>query len=402
MAYSNYRGELSGIIVSHYMSKFPRISDLEARAKRRMPPFVGAYLLSGTGMNEARDLTLSDYGQVKLVPRFLRGRLSPSLQTNFMNTDFSAPFSVSPIGLSSLIWPGSEKALAKAAKTSGYGYSLSTVAGASVEEIGPITGDKGFFQLYAPEDIDMAADLMKRAKQAGFTKMIITVDVPGPSRREEMRIAGAPIGSRSETTPSLRVLWQSAMHPSWSMAALQQGGKFRFKNLEPYASKEELSNITKFIGSQLNGSLTWDYFKELRAMWDGPLLVKGALHLEDCRRLIAEGADGIIISNHGGRQLDAAPSPISLLPKLRESLGNDPIIAIDSGLRSGIDIARAIALGADFCFLGRAFLMGVAALGTKGAHHVGDVLIEELENVMVQLGVSTLEELKQIEVKHPF
>ena len=118
----------------------------------------------------------------------------------------------------------------------------------------------GFFQLYAPEDKTLAVDLIRRAKEAGFTKMILTVDVPGPSRREEMRIAGAPIGSRSETTPSLRVLWQSAMHPSWSMAALQQGGKFRFKNLEPYASKEQLSNITKFIGSQLNGSLTWDYF----------------------------------------------------------------------------------------------------------------------------------------------
>ena len=388
--------------MSDYMSKFPRVSDMEARAKRRMPPFVGAYLFSGTGMNDARDRTVTDYSHVKLVPRFLRGRLKPSLDINFMGTDFKAPFSVAPIGLSSLIWPGSEKAIAKAAKASGYGYGLSTVAGASVEEIGPLAGDMGFFQLYAPENKELAVDLIRRAKQAGFTKMIITVDVPGPSRREEMRIAGAPIGSRSETTPSLRVLWQSAMHPSWSMAALQQGGKFRFKNLEPYASKEELSNITKFIGSQLNGSLTWDYFKELRAMWDGPLLVKGALHLEDCRRLIAEGADGIIISNHGGRQLDAAPSPISLLPKLRESLGNDPIIAIDSGLRSGIDIARAIALGADFCFLGRAFLMGVAALGTKGAHHVGDVLIEEFENVMVQLGVSTLEELKQIEVKHPF
>ena len=388
--------------MSHYMSKFPRISDLEARAKRRMPPFVGSYLFSGTGMNDARDRTVTDYSQVKLVPRFLRGRLKPSLDINFMGTKFNAPFSVAPIGLSSLIWPGSEKAIAKAANASGYGYGLSTVAGASVEEIGPLAGKMGFFQLYAPENKALAVDLIRRAKEAGFTKMIITVDVPGPSRREEMRIAGAPIGSRSETTPSLRVLWQSALHPSWSMAALQQGGKFRFKNLEPYASKEELSNITKFIGSQLNGSLTWDYFKELRAMWDGPLLVKGALHLEDCRRLIADGADGLIISNHGGRQLDAAPTPISLLPKLRAELGNDAIIAIDSGLRSGIDIARAIALGADFCFLGRAFLMGVAALGTKGAHHVGDVLIEELENVMVQLGVSTLDELKQVEVKHPF
>ena len=130
--------------------------------------------------------------------------------------------------------------------------------------------------------------------------------------------------------------------------------------------------------------------------------MKGALHIDDCRRLIAEGADGIIISNHGGRQLDAAPTPISQLPKLRKQLGKNAILATDSGLRSGLDIARAIALGADFCFLGRAFLMGVAALGNKGAHHVGEVLIEELSNTMIQLGVETIAELKEVDSAHLF
>ena len=385
-----------------YMKTYPRVSDLEKRAYRRLPPFVGAYLFSGTGQNQARNQTIEDFKSITLLPRFMRGRVETDLTTDFIGTRFSAPFSVAPIGLSSLIWPGSEAAIAKAAHDAGYGYALSTVAGASIEQIGPVAGDKGIFQLYAPNDKEIARDLIKRAKQAGFTKLILTTDVPAPSRREEMRIAGAPIGSRSESSPTLRVLWQSAWHPSWALAVAAQGGKFRFRNLEPYAPKEELRNITKFIGSQINGSLTWDYLNELRQMWDGPMLLKGPLHYDDCKRAIDAGLDGLILSNHGGRQLDCAPSPISQLPKLRQKLGKQTVIAIDSGLRSGLDIARAIALGANFCFLGRPFLMGVAALGNKGAHHVGEVLIEELSNTMVQLGVQTIEELGEVDSQHLF
>lgn len=388
--------------MTDYMKSYPRISDLEKRAYRRLPPFVGAYLFSGTGQNQARNQTVSDYSTIKLLPRFMRGRVQTNLSKRFLNTDFAAPFSVAPIGLSSLIWPGSEVAIAKAAAKAGYGYALSTVAGASVEQVGPVAGDKGIFQLYAPNDREVAADLIKRAKEAGFTKLILTTDVPAPSRREEMRLAGAPIGSRSESSPTLRVLWQSALHPSWALAVAAQGGKFRFRNLEPYAPPHELKNITKFIGSQINGSLTWDYLDELRQMWEGPMLLKGPMHYEDCKRALDAGLDGLIISNHGGRQLDCAPSPISQLPQLRRELGKDVTLCVDSGLRSGLDIARAIALGADFCFLGRAFLMGVAALGNQGAHHVGEVLIEELSNTMIQLGVETIDELAEVDSQHLF
>lgn len=388
--------------MTDYMKKFPRVSDLEKRAYRRLPPFVGAYLFSGTGHNYARNQSVSDYQSVKLLPRYLRGRVDTDISKEFLGTSFAAPFSVAPIGLSSLIWPGSEAALAKAAAKAGYGYALSTVAGADVEQIGPLAGDKGFFQLYAPNDREIALDLMKRAKQAGFTKLILTTDVPAPSRREEMRIAGAPIGSRSESSPTLRILMQSSLHPSWALAVLRHGGKFRFRNLEPYAPPHLLNNITKYIASQINGSLTWDYLDELRQMWDGPMLLKGPMHYEDCKRALDAGVDGLVLSTHGGRQLDCVPSTISQLPKMRAKLGKDVILATDSGLRSGLDIARAIALGADFCFLGRAFLFGVAALGAKGAHHVGDVLMEELSNTMIQLGVSSIEELAEVDSQHLF
>ena len=155
--------------MTDYMKSYPRVSDLEKRAYRRLPPFVGAYLFSGTGQNQARNQTVNDYSTIKLLPRFMRGRVPTDLSVRFLNTDFAAPFSVAPIGLSSLIWPGSEVAIAKAAAQAGYGYALSTVAGASVEQVGPVAGDKGIFQLYAPNDRELAADLIKRAKQAGFT-----------------------------------------------------------------------------------------------------------------------------------------------------------------------------------------------------------------------------------------
>ena len=177
-------------------------------------------------------------------------------------------------------------------------------------------------------------------------------------------------------------------------AALANGGKFSFKNLVRYNKAGDGDDITTFIGQQLNGSLTWDYLAEIRQEWDGPMVVKGIMHLEDARQAVAAGADALVISNHGGRQLDAAPPSITVLPQIRDALGDDIKLFLDSGVRSGLDIARALASGADFVFLGRAFMFGLACLGAQGGKHVGDILKDELENTMVQLGITTLDELK--------
>ncbi|MGB1625515.1 MAG: alpha-hydroxy acid oxidase, partial [Candidatus Puniceispirillaceae bacterium] len=273
-------------------------------------------------------------------------------------------------------------------------YSLSTVAGADLETIGPIAGDMGWFQLYTPSDKAVMRDLLARAKAAGFKTLLVTVDVPGPSRREEMRLAGAPIGSRNPMALTPRVFWQCMTHPVWSLAALANGGKFSFKNLVRYSKPGDGDDITTFIGRQLNGSLTWEYLDEIRKEWDGPLIVKGILHTDDARQAVKAGADGLVISNHGGRQLDAAPPSITILPQIRDLLGNEAKLLFDSGVRSGLDVARALASGADFVLLGRAFMFGLACLGAQGGNHVADILKDELENTMVQLGVTTLDELK--------
>ncbi len=379
------------------MDKYPRISDMVAPARRRLPPFVHAYLAAGTGAGAAMARNEAAFSEVELLPRFLRGRVEPDISCRLFGMDFAAPFGVAPIGLQSLIWPGGEKILARAAASHKIPYCLSTVAGDDMETIGPIAGDRGWFQLYLPNDMGVMRDMMARAKASGFKAVVLTADVPGPSRREEMRLAGAPLGSRNPMALTPKIFWQCLTHPAWSLAALAQGGKFTFKNVTRYS--ENNPDITRFIGSQLNGSLTWEKFAEVRKAWDGPLIVKGLLHIDDARQALSAGADGLVVSNHGGRQLDAVSPSIEMLPRLREALGDKAVLLFDSGVRSGLDVARALACGADFVLLGRAFMFGLATLGQHGGMHVASVVKEELENTMVQLGVTSLSELRQTRVK---
>ena len=377
--------------------KYPRISDMVSPAARRLPAFVHAYLAAGTGQGEAMERNEAAYADIHLMPQFLRGRVTPDTHCSVFGKTYSAPFGVSPIGLQSLIWPGAEKILCRAAADAGIPYTLSTVAGEDIETIGPLSDGHGWFQLYAPNDHGVMRDLLARAKQAGFTTLVLTADVPGPSRREDMRLAGAPIGSRNPMSITPRVFWQCLTHPAWSLAVLANGGKFKFKNLDPYSSSSALQNVTEYIGSQLNGSLTWDYLDKIRKVWKGPMVLKGLLHDEDIDRAVAAGMDGLVISNHGGRQLDAVPPSICRLPDVRSRVGDDYTLMVDSGVRSGLDIARAIACGADFVLLGRAFMFGVAVLGSKGGDHVVSVLKDELENTMVQLGIENLTELRKVQ-----
>lgn len=373
-----------------------RVSDMVEVAKRRLPPFVHAYMACGTGQQEAVGRNEQRLSEITLTPRLMRGRVSPDTSTHFMGQDFDCPFGISPIGLQSLIWPGSEVALAQAAKAAGIPYTLSTVAGASIEQVAAVNDRTSWFQLYAPNDPEIMVDLLSRAKKAGMKTLIVTADVPGPSRREEMRYAGAPIGSRNPMAITPRVFWQSLLHPTWALSVLAHGGKFRFRNLEPYAEASALRNISEFIGSQLNGSLTWDYLKDIRAEWDGPLLIKGLLNMQDVEQAIKAGVDGLVISNHGGRQLDAVPASVDMLKTIRAAVGSDFPLAFDSGVRSGLDVARALACGADFVMSGRSFLFGMAAMGRPGAAHVIDIFRDELENTMMQCGARTLAELKEM------
>ena len=400
------------------MDKYPRIEDLRAPACRHLPPFVRAYLASGTGRGSAVRRNERALSEIELVPRFLRGRVTPTLCQTLFGQTYDLPFAISPIGLQSLIWPRAEIHLARAARKANIPYSLSTVAGEDIETIGKICGNKGWFQLYPPRDRGIMRDILARAKASGFSVLIVTADVPTAARREDMRKAGAPIGSRNPMSLTPSIFWQCFTHPKWSLATLANGGKFSFKILESYykggahkggghkgdshkgdshktgGHKGDGTTIADFIASQINGSLDWSYLDEIRQAWSGPLLLKGVLHSDDAQRAIDAGVDGLIISNHGGRQLDAAPATIDRLPIFRERLGDNVPLLFDSGVRSGLDIARVLASGADFVMLGRAFMYGLACLGSHGGGHVIDILREELENVMIQLGIDEVSSLR--------
>ena len=378
------------------MNKYPRLTDMEETARRRIPAFVFAYLDSGTGQDEAKDENRRYFESIKLTPQFLRGRVNADISVSLFGKKFDAPFGVAPIGLASMIWPGAEQILASSAKANRFPYTLSTVAGDSIERVAKVGGDMTWFQLYAPHDRELCADLLRRAEQAGVKTLVVTADVPSPSRRERMRIAGAPLGSRGNSAFSPRVIWQSAMRPEWAIRTLLNGGA-RFRNLEPYSSNNGAMSITKFIGEQLNGSLDWDYLADIRKLWKGNLLLKGVLHGQDAARAINMGVNGLIVSNHGGRQLDAAPQPLEQLPHIRAIVGPDVPLIVDSGIRSGLDVVRALARGADFVMLGRSFMYAVAALGAKGGDHAAAILLEEIRDVMAQLGHRSIADLRESE-----
>ncbi len=371
------------------MDRFPSISDLEARARLRIPSFAWTYLESGTGADVARDENTAALAKVKFRPQFLKGVLEPKIETELFGVSYSAPIGIAPVGLTGLIWPGADDALAKTAAEKQIPYVMSTVSTTSPEAAGPLSSGMGWFQLYPPRDLDIRDDLLKRVKASGFTTLVVTADVPTPSRRERQRKAQLRVPPK--ITP--RVAASAARCPFW-LAALRQHGMPRFKTLEPYADSDAMAATAGFVGARLGGSLSWDYLASLRANWDGPLVVKGILDSDDAQRCVDLGVDAVWVSNHGGRQLDGAVSSIDALVPIVAQLDGAVPVLFDSGIRDGLDIARALALGADFCFAGRPFMFGLGALGDAGAHHVYDILVDGLLNTLHQVGVEETADLK--------
>ena len=192
-----------------------------------------------------------------------------------------------------------------------------------------------------------------------------------------------------------KMLFQILRHPKWALAALELRGKLEFKNMERYVPKNSTKSVSNFIAGQLHGSLSWDYLAEIRRQWKGRLLLKGVLRPSDASIAIDTGVDGVIVSNHGGRQFDANPASISVLQSIRKAVGPNFPVVFDSGIRSGLDILRALAIGADFVLVGRPFLYGIAAIGREGGSHVANILKDEMSNALVQMGAKNIAELRQ-------
>jgi len=376
--------------MAELMDRFPAISDLEKRAKRRSPVYSWEYLASGTGDEASMHRNREGLLKVELSPQFLKGVITPDITTTMFGVEHSAPIGAAPIGLSGLIWPGSDQALAAAAAKHKFPQVLSTVATASPEVVKPIAGDYGWFQLYPPKEPTMRDALVDRVADLGYQTMVVTADVPAPSRRERQRKAQIRVPPKIGP----RLVVQTALHPAWTLAMLRNGMP-GFGTLETYVDSKSLANLAGFVGASLGGTLSWEYLAAVRERFDGNIVVKGILDPTDAQRCLDEGVDAVWVSNHGGRQLEAAPAAIDTLAPIVDQVAGRAPIFFDSGVRSGADVARALALGADFVFCGRSFMFGLAALGPPGVAHAFDILVDGLLNVMHQTGCETIDDLRQ-------
>jgi len=373
---------------SKLLQKYPAISDLAIKAKKRIPPVAWAYLETGTSHEDLLSRNIDKLRDIILTPKFLKGELYPNVETELFGHTYSAPIGIAPVGLSGLMWPRAEMMLADTARAFNIPYCLSTVAAETPESLAPHIGEMGWFQLYPPREADLRRRILKRAKDAGFKVLVITADIPTPSRRERTKRAGLTITSK--ITP--RFIWEGLTHPQWTLETLRNGLP-RLRTVEDYPTFMNMISVGKFVKEQLKFNLSWDYCKEVRDEWDGPIIIKGLLHPADALEAVSIGMDGIVVSNHGGRQFDGAPASIEALPKVVSAVKGKIKIIFDSGIRNGLDVLRAMSLGADFTLAGRAFIYGVSALGKYGGHHAADILIEDLKNNMSQLGIESLQEL---------
>ena len=367
---------------------YPALSDLRSRAQSRLPKFVWEYLDSATGTEATKHRNRAALDRVGLMPSVLHGEFTPDLSVNLMGQKLPLPFGMSPLGMSGLIWPDAEAHLARAADRAGIPFGLSTVAATCPEDVAPHLGAHGWFQLYPPRDPEIRTDMLARAKAAGFTTLVLTVDVPVASRRERQTRSG--LTSPPKLTP--RLMAQVAMRPAWAMGMARRGLP-HMKMLDKYTEGTATANLppTAHVGYLLRTAPDWDYLHWLRDHWQGPLVIKGVLRPEDATKMEKAGADAIWVSNHAGRQFDAAPASAEALPAIRAAT-KLPVI-FDSGVESGLDILRAFALGADFVMLGRAFHFALAALGPRGVDHLIDVLARDLTANMGQLGAQNLRDL---------
>lgn len=364
---------------------YPGVLDLKRRARRRLPKFVWEYLDSGTGTEATKTRNRTALDAVGFLPSILHGPQTADLTTRFLDFAFPLPFGISPVGMSGLIWPDAEGHLARAARAAGIPYALSTVASQSPEDLAPHLGEHGWFQLYPPKDEGIRIDMLKRARAAGFTTLVLTVDVPVASRRERQTRSG--LTQPPKLTP--RLLAQVALRPVWALGMARRGMP-HMRTLDKYtqgAATGALSS-TAHIGYLLRTSPDMTYVQWLRDNWQGPLLIKGVLRAEDAAPLERIGVDALWVSNHAGRQFDGAPAAIEVLAEIRAAT-RLPLI-FDSGIEGGLDILRALALGADFVMLARAFHYALAALGPQGPAHLIDILTRDLTANMGQMGLETL------------
>jgi (S)-mandelate dehydrogenase len=369
--------------------KAVNIEDLRRMAKRHMPRVVFDYVEGG--LEDERGLARNEDAlkRHRLLPRYLVDTSKRDLTTTLFGRSYGLPFGIAPTGLAGLCRPGADLMLAEAAASANIPFIMSGASTASIEAAARIAPEHSWYQLYAARDPKISDDLIRRARDAGLAALMLTVDVPVTPKRER-NIRNGFVRPYKFTRG---VLLEALTHPAWIVDFLRRG-KPVFANWVPYAPPGADSDaVADFFTSQVPSVQTWRDLETYRRLWPRTFIVKGVLHPDDARRAAELGADGIIVSNHGGRQLDRAPSPLEVLLPIKQAVGNKLTVMFDSGIRRGSDIVVARCLGAQYVFLGRATLYGAAAGGVAGAKRAIDILRNEIDLVLAQLGCPRFDEL---------
>ena len=371
-------------------SKYPSVTDLRKRAQVKIPKFAFEYLDGGCNEDVNLDKNRSDFRKIELMPHYLSKFVKSEMKTTLFGHTYDAPFGIAPIGLQGLIWPNAPEILAKAAVNHNIPFILSTVSTSSIERIAEITQGKAWFQLYHPAEEAVKRDLLERASAVGTEVLVILADVPSFGFRPRDVRNGLSMPPKMNFKNILEIV----KHPDWALQTLIHGQP-SFKGLVPYMPKGlNLRGLGEFMDATFSGRLNEDRIAAIREQWKGILIVKGIVSEEDTLKAINLGVDGLIVSNHGGRQLDAGQSSIVPMTHLAKKYQKNIKIMIDSGLRGGPDIARAMASGAAFTFMGRSFMYGVGALGKQGGDHSISLMKKELQQIMEQLCCQTTDDFK--------
>jgi (S)-mandelate dehydrogenase len=366
------------------------VEELRRIARRRLPQFSFEYLEGGAEDELALKRNRAVFERIAWLPRTLAGVGTPDLSTEILGEACHLPLIIAPTGFNGMLWPQGDLALARAAADAGIPFTLSTVSNYPLASMTAEVPDRIWFQLYPFKDPSAVDLLIDRAEQAGCRTLVVTTDVPVLGAREwDQRNYRAPMQL------SLLSMLDVLAHPGWLRRVMIPNGAPQFANLTellPPGAQSALAGV-RFMGTQINARLSWDDMERIRRRWPGKLVLKGILCVEDSQRAVDVGADGIVLSNHGGRQLDSSVSGVELLPSVTAEFGSRLAILVDGGFCRGSDVLKAIALGAHGVMIGRATLYGLAAGGQPGVAHAIGLLRTEMERTLTLLGCRNLGEL---------
>ena len=381
------------------LSDCNNVNDLRSLAKRRLPRPMFHYIDGGADDEVTLRRNTDAFEDYEIQPRFLRPVNEIDTTVTLFDRKLDVPFFIAPTGMSRLFHHTKENAVARAAAKFGTAYSLSTLGTASLEEIAEETDGPKMFQIYILKDRELTLEFVERCKAANYDALCLTIDVPLAGNRERDKVTGMTMPPRF----TMKSFFSFFTHPSWSFNFLLHPD-FRLANVvhRVDALGKGAMGLIEYVNSQFDKTVTWDDASRLIQQWGGPFVIKGVLTSEDAKRAQEIGATALMISNHGGRQMDGVPAAIDCLEPIRDAVGSDMELILDGGIRRGTHMLKALALGANAVSIGKAYLYGLAAGGQKGVELVLQILKDELERDMALMGCNTIKELSKEFVKHRY